>query len=383
MSYSVVNSIGFGDNNWCLKLLPLDSSGLLASVSDGAVHLMDWNDPTRVIREFKVADLPVSGLSGIVQDQSNEESGPVFAAASVNKVKVFDVRTGDCQVMEHESGSNILSLGSGHGMLAYGTELQGADAEVHLYDVRNFTKPIRSFIDSHHDDVTDIKFHPTSSDLLMSGSTDGYTNIYDLKEAEEDDALHQVINYASIHSCGWLAPRRIYTLSHMETFAIHELNDKTEELTEPQPLDFGDVREPWGCDYVVDVYPGRNAYIATGRTQENAGELKIIPFKDESPLLEQAITIPQAHGDDVVRDTLIRDRLTLYTCGEDGYVRVWQRTDTELSLDLGSSSTMTTTPGHGHPGPIPADLEKPSGEDKKSKKHAKKKHSQKPRFKPY
>lgn len=54
----------------------------------------------------------------------------------------------------------------------------------------------------------------------------------------------------------------------METFAIHELNDKSDESHEPKPQEFGDVRELWDCEYVVDVYPGfiatgANSYVAT------------------------------------------------------------------------------------------------------------------------
>lgn len=375
MSYSPVGDIGFGADNWCLKFQPLNS-GLLTTVSDGSVHLLDWNEPTKVIQKYKVSDVSINSVCGIIQPYDNENSGVVFAVASGNQVKIYDARcNGETAVMKHEGGANVLSLGAGPGQLAYGTELQGADAELHLYDIRSYKSPLRSFVDSHHDDITDIKFHPTNRDLLMSGSTDGYTNIYDLTEEEEDDALHQVINYASIHSCGWLSPNRIYTLSHMETFSIHELNDKSDELVEPQPVDFGDIREPWGCDYVVDVYPGKQPYIATGRTQEKTGELKIIPMVDEKPVLEYAMTIPQAHGDEVVRDTYVREQRTLYSCGEDGYVRIWQRPDIP-ALD----STDTQAPVE-----MQDQIPEEEVQKSKSKKHStkKKKHSKKPRFKPY
>lgn len=360
MGYTAVGDKGFG-SDWCLKLQPL-SEVLLTSLSNGSVHLLDWADVTQTVRQFKVADLSVSALTILNEDRT----GSMFAAASGNKVKVYDVRQDkEVATLEHEGGANVLSLGSRHGTLAYGTELQGVDAELHMYDLRNWSSPVRSFVDSHHDDITDIKFHPSDVNLLMSGSTDGYTNIYDLTEAEEDDALHQVINYASIHSCGWLAPRRIYTLSHMETFAVHELNDKSEDLKEPRPIDFGDVRQLWGCDYVVDVYPG---YVATGRSQEGTGELKIIPFKNEKPKLKHAVTIPHAHGDEVIRDTLMANN-TLYSCGEDGYVRVWRADDAKpLPTTFWDYTPMNVL-----------DEEPP----KEKKKHSKKKHSKKSRFKPY
>lgn len=263
---------------------------------------------------------------------SDFDTGAVFATAAEDGVKVWDIRArNNVASLQNDKASPFFSLDSRHNMLACGTELKDYDAELHIYDIRNWTKPVRSFVDSHHDDITDIKFHPCDSNLLMSGSTDGYVNIYDLTQDDEEDALHQVINFASIHSCGWLGPKRIWSLSHMETFGIHELNDKSDEMIEPKPLEFGDVRDKWGCDYVIDIYP---SFIATGKTHESQGELKIIPFQNEQVDVSSALVIPDAHGNEVIRDVLIPKNQTslLYSCGEDGYVNVWKDTTNSLNV---------------------------------------------------
>lgn len=326
-SYSLVESNFFGSENWCLKLQPSYKHGLLTGLSNGEIRLLDWAT-CKSLQNIKASETAINDLKVIDSDFS---AGHLVSSASIDAVKVFDIRTNSCiATIQNESNSPFLSLDSRHGLLACGTELQGIDAAVHIYDIRKWDTPLRSLIDSHHDDVTCIKFHPSDVNILLSGSTDGYTNIYDLKQDEEEDALHQVINYASIHSCGWLSPKRIYTLSHMETFAIHELNDKSDELREPQPLDFGDVRKAWDCDYVVDIYPG---LIATGKTQENAGELRLIPFKNEKIYTEKCFVIPHAHGDEVVRDIFISAHQSdmLYSCGEDGYVKIWKSTQGPLN----------------------------------------------------
>ncbi|CCE62489.1 hypothetical protein TPHA_0C03370 [Tetrapisispora phaffii CBS 4417] len=324
MSAKLVNQITFGNDNWCLELKPLYSRGLLCSSSNGSVNLIDWNSPS-IIKKFEVGETNINSLRVINNDFEN---GCIFAATSLASVKIYDVRNGDSPVatIKNDKNSVFLSLESRHDMLVCGTELTGVDAEMFIYDVRYFSKPVRAFVDSHHDDITDIKFHPSDKNILLSGSTDGYTNIYDLAQEDEDEALHQVINYASIHSCGWLSPKRIYTLSHMETFAIHELNDKSDELTEPRPLDFGDIRGQWDCDYVVDLYPG---YVAMGKSAENAGELKICGFENEIMNTENHIIIPNAHGDEVIRDVFIppgnlnNHSDIIYSCGEDGNVNIW------------------------------------------------------------
>ncbi|SCW01958.1 LAFE_0E11012g1_1 [Lachancea fermentati] len=319
MSYSQLETRSFGNDDWCLGFQPILSKGILTSLSNGFVHLLDWQT-AKSIMNISAHNKPIKDMK-LINGDSN--GGSIFATASETCVKIFDIRSNQCIASLHnDKSAPFLSLDSHHDMLACGTELSGIDAEIHIYDIKRWDTPLRSLVDSHHDDVTTIKFHPSDRNVLMSGSTDGYVNIYDLTQQEEDDALHQVINFASIHSCGWLAPNRIFTLSHMETFGVHELNDKSDEPKEPQPADFGDVRQKWGCDYVVDVYPG---FIATGRTEEGKGELKLLPFSNEM-VDKESLIIPRAHGDEVVRDVFIpyQQSNLLYSCGEDGCVRIWK-----------------------------------------------------------
>ncbi|AMD20528.1 HDL216Wp [Eremothecium sinecaudum] len=319
-SYKKVSSTSFGSNNWCLKLKPLYAKGLLAGLSNGHVNIIDWQSG-KAFQVFKAYENPINDLSVIDGDF---DSGNLFAVSSGNNVKVYDVRLNDCVAsIQNDQEAPFLSLDSRHGMLVCGTELQGVDAKIHMYDIKKFGIPQRSFIDSHHDDVTDLKFHPTDSNILLSGSTDGYVNIYDLTQPEEEDALHQVINFSSIHSCGWLAPNRIWTLSHMETFSIHELNDKSDYPREPNPVDFGDIRESWNCNYVIDIYPG---FIATGKNQEDDSMLQLIPFSNEHVNVESSLVVPNAHGMEVVRDVLVPKLNTsvMYSGGEDGEVVMWK-----------------------------------------------------------
>lgn len=156
-----------------------------------------------------------------------------------------------------------MSLAYKDNLLAAGTELVGVDAELHIWDITNTNEVVRSFIDSHHDDITALEFHPTLSNYLMSGSTDGYVNIYDLNQPDEDESLHQVINYASVHSCHFISDSRISILTHMESLMFHDLNDTNyEELVKPKFTDLKDTRELWpNNEYVIDVNPeGYAAY---------------------------------------------------------------------------------------------------------------------------
>ena len=60
------------------------------------------------------------------------------------------------------------------------------------------------YFESHQDDVTAIRFHAKNPDLMCSGSVDGLINVFDLKEANEDDALQQTLNTeSSVHKLNW------------------------------------------------------------------------------------------------------------------------------------------------------------------------------------
>lgn len=320
MTYTRVALTSFGKDNWCLKLKPLYSVGLLAALSNGHINILDF-ESVKVFQTVKAFETCINAMSVI---NNYFDSQHLFTVASANSVKLFDVRSNKCVATIHDDNhAPILSIDSRHDMLACGTELKGTDAKVHIYDIKKLDLPLRSFIDSHHDDVTDLKFHPSDQNLLLSGSTDGYVNVYDLSQTEEEYALHQVINFSSIHSCGWLSSDRIWTLSHIETFAVHQLNTKSDDQIEPSPLNFGDIRGPWNCDYVVDIYPG---FIATGKLQEEQSNIQIIPFKNENCDMQNTAVIPAAHGTEIVRDVLIPEQNTsiLYSGGEDGNLCMWK-----------------------------------------------------------
>lgn len=100
---------------------------------------------------------------------------------------------------------------------------------------------------------------------MLSGSTDGLVNIYNTDITDEDEALVQVINHGSVHHAGFLSERTIYALSHDEVFSIHPATDPEEEAQEPNPVQFGDLRQPLGCEYIAQLCIGsQGPYVAAG-----------------------------------------------------------------------------------------------------------------------
>jgi hypothetical protein len=177
--------------------------------------------------------------------------------------------------------------------------------------------------------------------MLLSGSTDGLVNVYDTTIADEDEALVQVINHGSVHHAGFLSERTIYALSHDEQFSIHPATDPDDSAQEPEPVHFDDVREPLGCEYVVQLCLGaQGPYIAAGNkmyvystytpVKENLAVVEILIFPpagarsdkrlDLIPLvstptwrfdLDNLWRLPGAHGDEVVRSVYLDEQVCL------------------------------------------------------------------------
>ncbi|CAA9963040.1 WD40 domain containing protein [Pyrenophora teres f. maculata] len=184
---------------------------------------------------------------------------------------------------------------------------------VYIWEPRSPTTPLRSYPDSHTDTVTTLSLHPSHPTLLLSSSTDGLINIFDTTQADEDDALYQVINHGSaIAHAGFMYPSTdIYAIGTDETVSFHALQSQEEEVEEPSPRVWGDVREGVGCD---------------------EAKLSLIPITKgpNGPLdypLDAAsgIQMDGAHGEEIVRDffTDVHTQVT-YTVGEDGMIRAWK-----------------------------------------------------------
>lgn len=80
-------------------------------------------------------------------------------------------------------------------------------------------------------------------------------NIYNTTIVDEEEALHQTINHgSSIHHAGFISDIDIFALSHDEMFSMYKLVTNTEEVVEePLPVNYGDLRESLGGEYVANV----------------------------------------------------------------------------------------------------------------------------------
>lgn len=382
-----------------ISVFPSSQTSLFAtSSSNGTIYVHDFTSNGHPILELKKAH--ESSINALLALDEN-----TLSSCSTDGIKLWDIRSGNASPIlsfNNEKKSKFLSLATNSlnkgSYLAGGCELVGSDAELHIWDIRNPSSVVRSFVDSHHDDITSIEFHPSMTQYLMSGSTDGYVNIYNLLEEDEDEALHQVINYASVHSCHFTREKRISVLSHMETLSFYELNNTNyDKIEESPPNDLQDLRYKWDdCEYVVDLFP--SGYVVFGANSSQ--KLTLYPFDpvNEKFNKDQSVSFPGAHGDEVVRDfKLTQNNNVALTCGEDGAVNFWQMPHQIENYSIKNEimeDQKAISVDLGEPENTEAESEskkvKKDKKDKKDKKHTdkSKKHKHKHkgkdiRFKPY
>lgn len=229
-------------------------------------------------------------------------------------------------------GAGFSALAYREHYIAAGTEStkEGlGDVNVLIYDTRSPGAPLRQYSESHTDSITQLSFHPTQPQCLLSGSTDGLVSLFDVNQADEDDALQQVLNPRSaVHCAGFLAPEQVYVLSTDENFSVYDISEsqvETENVEARTVADFGDVREKLDCMYVVDLLqkPGFTApVLAYGHNEKQT--LSLMPLEAPNWEFGTPIQLPGAHGEEVCRDVYIDAAAQrALTCGEDGQVRAW------------------------------------------------------------
>ncbi|KAL2056679.1 hypothetical protein ABVK25_003073 [Lepraria finkii] len=364
------SSLSLPVDSYIYKILQVDSN-LAAISSDDSLRIIDSTS----LKEIAGGILKNVHTGVTCLEASENDTKGFLTAGRDAVVRSWDLRSGR-STLELSDGSNTpcLSLCNDDHFVVIGTELSHSQASVILWDNRSPSKPVRQYVESHNDDITELQFHPHSRGTLLSGSTDGLVNVYDIDHSDEDDALSQVANHgSSIHHAGFLSNSQFFALSHDETFSIYQLESPDNPAPDMIPQVFGNLRPKLECEYVVDIIP----HFGSGEAILGAGShskhhLDLIPLQyADNWSFDQNITIrlPDAHGEEIVRSMLINhDAQTIFTAGEGGLIRAWRTSAENGQEHMQEAETTTET-------------------EKSKKKRRKKDHAAgdeaKGRFKPY
>ncbi|NWR47342.1 WDR89 protein, partial [Regulus satrapa] len=208
----------------------------------------------------------------------------VFSACGEGAVRCWDVRAATREPVQLFRGypSNAFvsfDLGCSDLVVCAGTERVEQDAFLVFWDARGVTdcagaakEPLGVYSESHNDDITKVCFHPIQPNLVMSGSTDGLVNVFDINKDNEDDALIATCNSeSSVSSLGWSGEeyKQIYCVTHDEGFCWWD----TARLDTEEPITLlrvPDVRES-ACAENRSLH-----YLVGGLYHEKAGKLFLV-----------------------------------------------------------------------------------------------------------
>ncbi|NWU90580.1 WDR89 protein, partial [Upupa epops] len=208
----------------------------------------------------------------------------VFSACSDGTVKCWDTRLAAKEAVQVFSGypSNIFisfDVNRSDVIICAGTEKVDKDTFLVFWDARGVTdcasaakEPLGVYSESHSDDITKICFHPVEPNLIISGSTDGLVNVFDINKDNEDDALLTTCNSdSSVSFVGWSGKgyKQVYCMTHDEGFCWWDIAqlDTEDPITLLHVLDVRDT-----------VCGGNNSvhYLVGGLYHEKAEKLFLI-----------------------------------------------------------------------------------------------------------
>ncbi|XP_007437739.1 WD repeat-containing protein 89 [Python bivittatus] len=194
-------------------------------------------------------------LNGVRFAHANENV--LFSACSDGSVKCWDIRSSVVKPVQLFCGypSNVFiscDISCNDLIVCAGTEKVEEDAYITFWDARGCTnsvasskQPLGVYSESHNDDVTKVCFHPIKPHLLISGSTDGLVNVFDINKDNEEDALISTCNSdSSVSFIGWAGKDywQIYCMTHDEGFCWWDLTQLDSEKSVTL-LHIPDVRE--------------------------------------------------------------------------------------------------------------------------------------------
>ncbi|XP_060118741.1 WD repeat-containing protein 89 isoform X2 [Heteronotia binoei] len=290
----------------------------------------------------------------------HEHADMLFSACSDGTVKCWDTRSAGSEPAQLFCGYPLnvfisFDVNCNDLIVCAGTEKVEEDVFMAFWDARGGTSSIPSsksplgvYSESHNDDITNICFHPSQPNLVISGSTDGLVNIFDINQESEDDALTSTCNSgSSVSFVGWSGKdfRQVYCLTHDEGFSWWDLAqlDTEEPITR---LQIPDTREAASLGKI------ELNYLIGGLYHEKSDHLFILGGTSTGSLhllgcgtngLNPVGTLQGGHSATIRSFYWNMKDNSLLTGGEDAQLLLWKLGAVEKALGKKTSMKITSS----------------------------------------
>ncbi|XP_049299775.1 WD repeat-containing protein 89 [Anopheles funestus] len=140
----------------------------------------------------------------------NGDPNSLVCCTEAGDIYLYDVRSGS-EVHHFEDTSEGIKksvsscdINQNDRVLCASSEVQkNGDSFLLFFDVRE-RKYLGCYWECHSDDITHVRFHPTSPDLFASASVDGLINVFNISKLTEDDAMQYCFNIeTAIDAINW------------------------------------------------------------------------------------------------------------------------------------------------------------------------------------
>ncbi|KAI8343397.1 WD40-repeat-containing domain protein [Chlamydoabsidia padenii] len=313
--YQLVRSMNFGWQDQYVFDVTANSQYAIASASDNLIRLYDLST-LQPATSLSFHQQRISKIK-LFNDQF------LFSASEDGKLARWDLRTSTTpvQVFDYGRPLSAFDINCNDSMAVVGTlnEEVVQAAELGFFDTRQ-TRLIHKFEESHGDDVTEIQCHPTLPSQLISCSTDGLINSYDVTDFDEEEALLAVVNSgSSVNKTGYFGPNAeyLFCLTHLETFSLHTLEG---DLL----CDYGQLKQLDGVDFAIDCNYDSNSQRLYLETGSNSGSISIFHVNIDELQLCQTLQAQGGHTDVVRSLYWNHGTQSILTGGEDGIMCAWQ-----------------------------------------------------------
>lgn len=304
----------------------------LQSSKHGEDRLLAATSSSHSIRLYKHVNLANIGsikghddkITGI--SFGNEETNLVFSSSTDKTIRCWDVRTDNKKPVQtfegYDETNNLFTsfdVNSNDRVICAGTEADENEVHLLFWDRRQASL-MGSYSESHCDDITQVKFHPSKFDLLLTGSTDGLVCKFDVSEPSEDDAIQLSLNPDSaVARIGWCGAEseNIYCITHTDTFHLWEgeEGDLLKEICDIKDK----LKDADSIDYLVDCVSSQNKYhLLAGK---HSGEVKLIDVSGED--CKVILSLTGGHSATVRCQLWDPQTSTLVTGGEDSFLCLW------------------------------------------------------------
>lgn len=238
---------------------------------------------------------------------------------------------------------NCFDVNSNSRLICAGSDELQHNVYLLFFDIRE-RRLMGGFFESHQEEITDVKFHPTDPDLVASGSTDGLINIFDCKKESEDDALKYCLNTGdSVAKLKWHWEDKLSCITNTNELLLYDVNEQdllkkwdrssiTEAIKRKSVID---------CN-LIDCYNyGSDEMMFLATSNYKKGEcLRSMKFTDKS--IEPIANF--SGNSQIIRASLFNEKDNrFFTFGEGAIISIWKEgkgDDASSSVNLKEGSSI-------------------------------------------